>query len=218
MKLTKQRFKEIIKEELKKEWINRSDIENVPEPTGPGWEKKYHVVIPHGKLEIDDLDAAVETAKNWLEMGIEPDPKGTSPEVMEKLLSLSSVRQRRLTGLPRKDTGPPPEPTPHYEHGMKYGGIKEWGVGSLANLNLKPQRGEGWHEATPEEQAEIERLHSAGSSDEDILGELREMLQVWEYREYNSDRDRWVEYSEDVEALIKRHEMPLEEENKNEAE
>ena len=96
--------------------------------------------------------------------------------------------------------------------------IKEWGIGSLPNLNLKPRRGPGWHEQTPEEQAELERLHSAGSSDEDILGELGEMIQVWEYREYNSDRDRWVEYAEDVEALIKRHEMPLEEENKNEAE
>ena len=156
MRLTKQRLKEIIKEELKKEWINRSDLESVPEPTGPGWEKKYHVVIPQGNLEIDDLDAAVETAKNWQEMGIEPDPKGTSPEVMEKLLSLSTVRQRRLAGLPRRDTGPPPAPAPDYEYGYKpgvHGAIKEWGIGSLPNLNLKPRRGPGWHEQTPEEQA-----------------------------------------------------------------
>ena len=95
---------------------------------------------------------------------------------------------------------------------------KEWGVGSLPNLNLKPRRGPGWREGTPEEQAELERLHSAGSGEEDIIGELREMLQVWEIREYPSDRDRYMEYAEDVEALIKRHEMPLEEENKNEAE
>ena len=186
MKLTKQRFKQIIKEELQKEWVNRDDLEEIPEPTGPGWGKKYRVVIPQGNLEVDDLGAAVETAKKWQEMGIEPDPEGTSPEVMEAL------------GSPEQ--------------------LAEWGVGSLPNLNLKPRRGPGWREGTPEEQAELERLHSAGSGEEDIIGELREMLQVWEMREYPSDRDRYMEYAEDVEALIKRHEMPLEEENKNEAE
>ena len=219
MKLTKQRFKQIIKEELQKEWVNRGELEEIPEPTGPGWGKKYRVVIPQGNLEVDDLDAAVETVKNWQEMGIEPDPKGTSPEVLEKLKSLSSVRQRRIAGLPRRDTGPPPEPVGDYEYGYKPGGhgaVNEWGVGSLPNLNLKPRRGPGWREGTPEEQAELERLHSAGSGEEDIIGELREMLQVWEMREYPSDRDRYMEYAEDVEALIKRHEMPLEEENKNE--
>ncbi len=182
MKLTKQRLNEIIKEELQKEWVNRGELEEIPEPAGPGWGKKYRVVIPQGNLEVDDLGAAVETAKKWQEMGIEPDPEGTSPEVMEAL------------GSPEQ--------------------LAEWGVGSLPNLNLKPRRGPGWREGTPEEQAELERLHSAGSGEEDIIGELREMLQVWEYREYPSDRDRYMEYAEDVEALIKRHEMPLEEENK----
>jgi len=186
MKLTKQRLNEIIKEELQKEWVNRGELEEIPEPAGPGWGKKYRVVIPQGNLEVDDLGAAVETAKKWQEMGIEPDPEGTSPEVMEAL------------GSPEQ--------------------LAEWGVGSLPNLNLKPRRGPGWREGTPEEQAELERLHSAGSGEEDIIGELREMLQVWEMREYPSDRDRYMEYAEDVEALIKRHEMPLEEENKNEAE
>jgi|TARA_Y100000296_G_C5105242_1_gene222195 hypothetical protein len=188
MKISKAKLRQIIKEELSMivEWVNRGELEELPEPTGPGWEKKYRVVIPQGNLETSNLDAAVEAAKNWLAMGIEPSPEGTSPEVLE---ALGSAEQ-----------------------------LAEWGVGSLPNLNLKPRSGPGWHEATPEEQAELERLHSAGSSEEDIIGEIKEMLQVWEYREYNSDRDRWVEYAEDVEALIKRHEMPLEEENKNEAE
>ena len=85
MKLTKQRFKEIIKEELQKEWVNRGELEGLPEPTGPGWEKKYRVAIPQGNLETSNLDAAVGAARNWLAMGIEPDPEGTSPEVLEAL-------------------------------------------------------------------------------------------------------------------------------------
>ena len=185
-RLDRWKLEEIIQDELKKEWVNRGELEELPEPTGPGWGKKYRVVIPQGNLEVDDLGAAVETAKKWQEMGIEPDPEGTSPEVMEAL------------GSPEQ--------------------LAEYGVGSLPNLNLNPRRGDGWREGTPEEQAELERLHSSGSGEEDIIGELREMLQVWEMREYPSDRDRYIEYAEDVEALIKRHEMPLEEENKNEVE
>ena len=84
MKISKSRLKQIIEEELKKEWINRSDLESLPEPRGPGWGKKYHVVIPQGNLEIDDLNAAVETARNWLEMGITP-IEGTSKEIMSAL-------------------------------------------------------------------------------------------------------------------------------------
>ena len=84
MKLTKQRFKKIIKEELQKEWGNRGELEDLPEPAGPGWEKKYRVVIPQGNLEIDDLNAAVETARNWLEKGITP-IEGTSKEIMSAL-------------------------------------------------------------------------------------------------------------------------------------
>ena len=37
MKITKQRLKGIIKEELL-EWVKRSDLEDLPKPTGPGWE------------------------------------------------------------------------------------------------------------------------------------------------------------------------------------
>lgn len=125
MKLTKSKLKRIIREELQKEWVNRGELEELPEPTGPGWGKKYHVTIPQGKLEVDDLEAAVETAKNWQDMGIEPDPKGTSPEVMEKLLSLSAERRRRMANQPPGADVPVTSSVPHYEYGMKYGGIKK---------------------------------------------------------------------------------------------
>ena len=66
MKLTKRKLKQIIKEELRKEWLYRSELnpENLPPQTGPGWGKKYHVEIPQGKLEVDDLDAATPHLKH----------------------------------------------------------------------------------------------------------------------------------------------------------
>ena len=91
MKIAKQRLKEIIKEELQKEWVNRGELEELPEPSGPGWGKKYHVEIPQGKLEVDDLDAAVETVKNWQEMGLEIIPKGTSQEVLDALSAVETI-------------------------------------------------------------------------------------------------------------------------------
>ena len=66
MKITKQRLKEIIKEEL-----------------GSGG-PLYTVNIELGEFAAPDLDAAIQTAKNWLEMGLEL-LDGTSPEVLEAL-------------------------------------------------------------------------------------------------------------------------------------
>ena len=66
MKITKQKLRQIIKEEL--------------ESAAP----LYTVNIERGEFSAPDLDAAIQTAKNWLEMGLQLQD-GTSPEVLDAL-------------------------------------------------------------------------------------------------------------------------------------
>jgi len=68
MKITKQRLKEIIKEELS------SEI--------PG--QRYIVNIELGEFSAPSLDAAIETARNWQKLGHDF-KEGTSPEVLAAL-------------------------------------------------------------------------------------------------------------------------------------
>ena len=68
MKITKQRLKEIIKEELS------SEI--------PG--QRYIVNIELGEFSAPSLDAAIETARNWQKLGHDF-KEGTSPEVLDAL-------------------------------------------------------------------------------------------------------------------------------------
>ena len=70
MKITKQRLKEIIKEELQTVQEGESQL--------------YTVNIELGEFTAPDLAAAISTAKNWLEMGLELQD-GTSPEVLDAL-------------------------------------------------------------------------------------------------------------------------------------
>ncbi len=101
MKITKSRLKEIIREELS--IVRESDL--------PSWdgapfeeydldaenaqgmaaaEQEYIVKIGAGTLSARDLDAAVLTAKNWQEMGLDL-LDGTSPEVLDALNAESEM-------------------------------------------------------------------------------------------------------------------------------
>ena len=90
--------------------------------------------------------------------------------------------------------------------------------GSLSHL-MRARSGPGWREETPRDREELDKLYRTRADEkEDIISELKEILQVWEYREYASDRERWREYAEDIQALVKRHEVPLEENKQDEPE
>ena len=88
MKLTKQRLKEIIREELAEgERGDRAWASNPNNPLYSGEDvasQLYTVNIELGEFSAPDLDAAIQTAKNWLEMGLELQD-GTSPEVLDAL-------------------------------------------------------------------------------------------------------------------------------------
>ena len=85
MKLTKAKLIQIIKEERLLSAIEpirplRQIIKEKLESAAP----LYIVNIELGEFSAPDLDAAIQTAQNWLDMGLKL-LDGTSPEVLEAL-------------------------------------------------------------------------------------------------------------------------------------
>jgi|ETNvirenome_6_85_1030632.scaffolds.fasta_scaffold00190_11 hypothetical protein len=54
MKLTKETLKELVRKELR-EWLPRGELENLPDPTGPGWEREAPSV---GLEKVRDLSVS----------------------------------------------------------------------------------------------------------------------------------------------------------------
>ena len=46
---------------------------------------------------------------------------------------------------------------------------------------------------------------NAGATTSDIIEELKELLETWEEKTYESDEARWNAYHEDVEELVEKH-------------
>ena len=49
------------------------------------------------------------------------------------------------------------------------------------------------------------RLLDEGEVENDIIKELKEILETWETTEYESDETRWKEYHKDIEELVENH-------------
>ena len=63
---------------------------------------------------------------------------------------------------------------------------------------MMPMEGEAPMQEAPMQEAPAEEAPSV----EGILKELIEMLKTWESKEYESDENRWQEYTNDVANLV----------------
>ena len=57
----------------------------------------------------------------------------------------------------------------------------------------------------PQQKMMLRRKGGNSESPAPMIGELMEILQVWEQKEYATDRERWQSYTEDIANLVAKH-------------